>query len=206
MPAGGDFADAARELSAVAFSAEALERQVETLQRQMRRRGWRGRLMGWLVAKQLRHEHATVRSQFDRMALGGSGMAAAGGEPPLDLHKSWHVLHFLFTGTAWEGTAPANTLLAGGREIGEDLGYGPARVIGPAETSAFDRYLSSLSLGELERRLDPGAMARLEIYCADADDGDVADLVDDIEHHFPRLRNYVASAAARGHGMTIWMM
>lgn len=205
MPAGGDLAEAARELSVGAFSAEALERQVETLQRQMLRHGWRGRIVGWLMARQLRREHAKVRSQFDRIARSGGGVAADT-ERALDLHKSWHVLHFLFTGTAWAGAAPANTLLAGGRAVGEDLGYGPARVIGPAETSAFDHYLSSLSLSELKRRIDPGAMARLEIYCADADNGDASELVEDVEHYLPRLKNYVSSAATRGHGMTIWMM
>lgn len=205
MPAGADLADAARELSAGAFSAEALEQQVETLQRELRRQGWRGRIIGWLMARQMRHEHAQVRSQFDRLMRSG-GSAASDADRPLDLHKSWHMLHFLFTGTAWEGDAPANTLLAGGRSVGGDLGYGPARFVSAAETSAFDRYLSSLSLSALERRIDPGAMARLEIYCTDMDDGDASELVDDVEHYFPRLKDYVASAATRGHGMAIWMM
>lgn len=40
MPAGGDLAAAARELSAGAFSAEAIDQQVETLQREMRCHGW----------------------------------------------------------------------------------------------------------------------------------------------------------------------
>jgi hypothetical protein len=26
----------------------------------------------------------------------------------IDLGKSWHALHFLFTGTAWEGVLPAS--------------------------------------------------------------------------------------------------
>lgn len=40
------------------------------------------------------------------------------------LDKAWHGLHFLFTGTAWEGDPPLNFLVSGGREIGDvDVGY-----------------------------------------------------------------------------------
>src|SRR4051812_40770621 len=45
----------------------------------------------------------------------------------LDIDKAWHAIHFLLTGTAWEGEPPLDFLAIGGTEIGEDLGYGPAR-------------------------------------------------------------------------------
>src|SRR5688572_17376990 len=34
----------------------------------------------------------------------------------IDIEKAWHGLHFMFTGTAWDGTLPAAFLLTGGRE------------------------------------------------------------------------------------------
>src|SRR5829696_7547426 len=42
-----------------------------------------------------------------------------------NFEKSWHGLHFLLTGTAWEGEPPLNFLLAGGREIDIGLGLSP---------------------------------------------------------------------------------
>jgi hypothetical protein len=40
------------------------------------------------------------------------------GEDPggsLDIDKAWHGLHFLLTGTAWEGTSPLDFIVAGAR-------------------------------------------------------------------------------------------
>src|SRR5687768_13192892 len=37
----------------------------------------------------------------------------------IDLDKAWHGLHFLFTGTAWEGAPPECFLVSGGTEIGQ---------------------------------------------------------------------------------------
>lgn len=38
----------------------------------------------------------------------------------VDLDKAWHGLHYLLTGTAWEGEPPLNVLAAGGREVGTE--------------------------------------------------------------------------------------
>lgn len=139
----------------------------------------------------------------------GAGIPGAGikrgGAQGLDLHKSWHMLHYLFTGTAWEGDAPAATLLLGGQEVGEDMGYGPARVLPVADTAEFAKYLDGLDLEKLYERLDAAAMRALEIYCAPDDDDDVAELGDDLEHYFPQLRAFVADAAQKGNGLLIWM-
>jgi hypothetical protein len=42
-----------------------------------------------------------------------------------DLEKSWQGIHYLLTGTAWEGDPPLNFLLAGGREVDIEIGLGP---------------------------------------------------------------------------------
>jgi hypothetical protein len=125
---------------------------------------------------------------------------------PLNLHKSWHVLHYLFTGRAWDGPLPAATLLLGGREIGRDLGYGKARIVAAADTSAFAQFLSGLSAGDLKRRLDMRAMQKLDIYCAEgADDGSREELEEDVERFFPQLQAYVDAAARDHRGLVIWM-
>jgi hypothetical protein len=122
------------------------------------------------------------------------------GRGTLDLDKSWHVLHYLLTGSAWDGPMPAAALLSGGREVGEDLGYGPARALNAQETKAFAQFLSTQSESQLVKKIDVAKMEQLEIYAADQDSGE------DVEHYFPQLKSYVADAAAKGQGLLIWMM
>lgn len=119
----------------------------------------------------------------------------------LDLDKSWHIFHYLFTGTADGGAAPANALLLGGEEIGDDLGYGPVRVLGPAESAAFARFLSALSPEELLSRLDMTRMSAANIYCASDDD----DWAEEIAERFPELRDFVAETARQGSALLLWI-
>lgn len=123
-----------------------------------------------------------------------------GSDAVLDLHKSWHVLHFLFTGKQADGPMPAATLLRGGREIGDDLGYGPARALSPTETKAFAEFLAGQTAAALAGRIDVATMERLGIYAADDDS------IEDVDHYFPQLQAYVDDAAKHGRGLLIWMM
>lgn len=133
-----------------------------------------------------------------------SGDAGAG--EILDLHKSWHALHFLFTGTAWEGRAPADALLNGGREVGEDLGYGPARLLDAKETAAFAVFLRTQTVEGLLGKVDLRRMSDLEIYCFEDDGEDAAEDVEaDIETYFPQLKDFVVAAADKGEGLLVWM-
>lgn len=186
------------------FSPEMLARQEEAMRSQMRGMGWRGWILGWLFQRQLRHEMGKMQATITRLRSRTPG-AVEGGDPVLDLHKSWQVLHYLFTGTAWEGKAPANALLLGGREVGEDLGYGPVRVLDPRETADFARYLSALSLAKLEQALNLEAMIGLDLYGCDEDTSE-EEVMEEIEHYFPMLQTYVAEAAGRGRSLAVWMM
>src|SRR5688500_16813482 len=72
-----------------------------------------------------------------------------------DLDKAWHGIHYLLTGTAWEGDPPLNFLVTGGREAGdEEDGYGPARTVTPAETGETASALAPLS--DEQRRVGSG--------------------------------------------------
>jgi hypothetical protein len=141
---------------------------------------------------------------------GGAGRsdapeAAAGRPPVVDLHKSWHMFHFLFTGRAAGGMPPASLLLDGGEEVGEDLGYGPPRLLDPAATAALAGFVGTLTVEELKGRLDGPRMAALSIYPA-FDAADAADeYADDIAHYFPQLRDHLAAAAAAGEAALLWL-
>jgi hypothetical protein len=85
--------------------------------------------------------------------------------PHCDLDKTWHGLHFLFTGTAWDGTEPACYLVRGGDDLGDadELGYSVLQALDPSRTRAFSTFLASLTHQELQR-FDAGRMMALEIY------------------------------------------
>jgi hypothetical protein len=125
--------------------------------------------------------------------------------PVVDLHKSWHMFHFLFTGRAEGGSPPGSLLMEGGEEVGEDLGYGPARLIGPADTAAFANFIGALSIDELKARLDGPRMAALGIYPGFEAVDAVEEYGDDVEHYFPKLRDHLAAAAAAHEAVLVWL-
>ena len=69
-----------------------------------------------------------------------------------DLDKAWHGIHYLLTGTAWEGDAPLDTLLVGGTEVpdpDEEWGCGPPRRVSAADTARFAQALAATPDDEL---------------------------------------------------------
>ncbi|HEX8427733.1 YfbM family protein [Hymenobacter sp.] len=86
----------------------------------------------------------------------------------INLDKAWHGLHYLLTGTAWGGQEPACYLVTGGEQIGDevehDIGYGPARLLSPAQVAAFAAITTSLTPAEIQERLNPNEMTQLDIY------------------------------------------
>lgn len=118
----------------------------------------------------------------------------------IDLEKAWHGLHFLFTGTAWEGHEPECFLLCGGEEIGDDK-VGPARVLNPDQVSQFAAFLAELSPDELARRYSPARMTAVEIYpdviwTRPAAPGESA--FDYLFEAFEELRDFVTATSTRG--------
>jgi hypothetical protein len=126
----------------------------------------------------------------------------------LDLEGSWHGLHFLFTGTAWDGELPAAFLVKGGTELdgGEDDEEDVVRVLDPGQVRAIDAWLQSLSRLVLTQRYDARRMIELEIEPE-------ASWAIDNEHEqpglnrllnaFEELRGYVRDTCERGYGLVI---
>lgn len=129
-------------------------------------------------------------------------------EPPLDLEKSWHILHYLFTGHVDASRAPGDALLTG-EELGEDVGYGPARLHDDRETSEFARFLETLKAAELQQRVNYREMSRIGVYSMpmgrDSDAEYEGELRAEVASYFPRLRDYVVKAAKQQDGLLIWL-
>jgi hypothetical protein len=145
---------------------------------------------------------AQIAEAYARLAVLGSI------EQALDLEKSWHILHYLFTGDIDDSSVPGSALLTG-EPLGEDLGYGPARLHGVRETRDFGHFLENLDLARLQARMNVREMTRLGVYSMpmglNSDTEHESELHAEVAFYFPTLRNYVAKASESGDGLLIWL-
>lgn len=82
-----------------------------------------------------------------------------------DLDKAWHGIHYLLTGTAWEGTPPLDFLVEGGHQVGQiDPEHGPVRAFHHDEARAIYEAVSVMGPYELRKRYNPRDMVVKEIY------------------------------------------
>jgi uncharacterized protein DUF1877 len=128
-------------------------------------------------------------------------------EKALSLEKSWHMIHYLFTGHAGTGHAPGDLLLSG-EELGEDAGYGPARLHDEVKTSEFGRFLEGQDLARLRARTNFDAMNRAGVLYGTGEPGDEAlhkMLHEEIAIYFQLLRDYVRAMADKGNGLLVWI-
>jgi hypothetical protein len=126
----------------------------------------------------------------------------------LDLHKSWHVLHYLFTGYIGPTEPPADALMSG-EELGEDMGYGPPRLHDAAATKAFGEFLKQQTPEKLDARLNLAAMQGAGVYAIPmgprASAHDEVDLREEVAAYFGPLRDYVVEMAEKKNGLLIWL-
>lgn len=122
-------------------------------------------------------------------------------EPELDLDKSWHGIHYLLTGTAWRIGEGADAAILGGAEIGQDGGYGPARLLDQSTVRAVATALDALDVEVLRARFDPAAMAAAEIYPDIWTNG--VDELDYLMSHYTQLRRFYHAAAANGQAVLL---
>ena len=86
-----------------------------------------------------------------------AGNAQASGKgASISLDKAWHGVHYLLCGKAEPGTDLESQAVMGGTEVGEDLGYGPARYFDADKVADIARELSRPNLeAEMMARWDP---------------------------------------------------
>ena len=126
-------------------------------------------------------------------------------ENSISLEKAWHGLHFLLTGDPWAGSGHTAFLLCGGTEQGEDLGYGPARIIDAVEVSEIAKAIGGISTSQLWSRFDAQAMAAADIYGADRIDEPESDLQEEYFEYFDSLQRFLARTAEEGNALRIIM-
>jgi hypothetical protein len=119
-----------------------------------------------------------------------------------DMEKTWHGVHYLLTGTAWEGEQPLNFLLAGGKEVDIEVGQAPVRTHTSAETRAIATALSEVSDAELHARYDPAEMMRLEVY-PEVWDRRPEEGRDNLINSIASLRELLDIVVGRGYGLMV---
>lgn len=126
----------------------------------------------------------------------GAGAQTSSPAASISIDKAWHGVHYLLSGKAEPGADLASQAVMGGTEVGDDLGYGPARYFEPDRVAAIAKELSRPSLeAEMTARFDPDQMMQLGIYPGQFVPGE-----DDerLMEAFRKLRQFYVDASAAG--------
>jgi hypothetical protein len=120
----------------------------------------------------------------------------------VSVEKMWHALHWLLTGSISGGEEPRALTLLGGREIGPDLGYGPARILSSEQVRVVSRALDELPFDEVFAEFDAEEMTRANVY-PNVWDEPVDELREELEHYYGEIVSAYAGAAQRGDAMLL---
>jgi uncharacterized protein YktA (UPF0223 family) len=118
----------------------------------------------------------------------------------IDIDKAWDGIHFLLTGSNYEGGEPPLAyVIFGGIAIGDDVGYGPARYIEAEEVKQIFNAFKDISEEELKKRFDPGKMKKAEIFpfennCSNED-------LDYLLENFRSLKGFYKKTVEQGNAM-----
>lgn len=122
----------------------------------------------------------------------------------LDVEKAWHAIHFTLNGSLWEGQGPLGLAVLGGTEIGEDVGYGPARFLLQDQVKDVADALSKVSEAEFNARFDAQAMDEQGVYPQIwSRDGDFGRSY--VFGHFMNLVSFYREAANRRDAMLLFI-
>lgn len=121
----------------------------------------------------------------------------------LDIGKAWHLIHFLLTGEVWNKVGILGNVIMGGEEIGDDVGYGPARYLNPLEVKEISDALKLVKEDELKAKFNPDEILKKEIYpflskC------DAEDLKYTLSY-FRQLKDFYQRCADNGNIMLIYI-
>ena len=128
-------------------------------------------------------------------------------EDQIDIDKAWHGLHFLFTGSNWEGPFPPGFLVSCGKEVGDvDVGYGPAKSFTPTEVKEISEFLENLDDSELKSRLDPKKMSEMEIYPSVwNDDTNIEDEWEYAKYSLDAMKQFIKEASERELALLVYI-
>jgi Domain of unknown function (DUF1877) len=122
-----------------------------------------------------------------------------------DVDKAWQGIHFLLTGSDWEGDGLAAFILHGGREIDEDLGYGPPHGFNSTEVKEIVQTLDQLNLEELYAKADPKTFAANEIYPSIWDSEPKEQSIGYVMDNLKSLKEFLGKAAQSNRALIVYL-
>ena len=122
----------------------------------------------------------------------------------IDVDKAWHGINFILSQIAKGGHSPLAAAVLGGEELGEDLGYGPPRLLSPLEVQEIAGALGTVTPEAFEASFDPAAMSAAQIY-PDIWERDGKEALDYLVHFLPQMVAFYHEAASRGDGAILWL-
>jgi len=122
-----------------------------------------------------------------------------------DVDKAWQGIHYILTGSAYEGEGPLAFILSGGKEVGDiDVGYGPARVFTSKEVEGIVKAMSSISDEEAKARCVVEDFKANEIY-PDMWDEPFDECFGYILSYLEDLRDFLAKAVEGQKALVVYM-
>jgi len=85
-------------------------------------------------------------------------------EGQYDIDKSWHAIHYLITGSTEPDGSLAGDAILGGKPVGGDLGYGPARLIAPEQVRKIAEALQDIDLEASYNCVDHSIANNADVY------------------------------------------
>jgi hypothetical protein len=140
-----------------------------------------------------RRSEAAARALLEDSDLVDDLLESDDDDTSVDLDKAWHALHWLLTASGGNPEAALSDVIFGGQGIGEDLGYGPARLLSTDRVQAVAQALAQLEVTSLRSRMDAQAMEAAEVYPMIWDEDDVFDSY--LAPAYDRLRDFYSAAA-----------
>jgi len=117
----------------------------------------------------------------------------------VDLDKSWHIVHYLLTGSDNATDSPFNILADERDKLAEiDLGHGPPFVVHPEAVSRFATAAAEISDEQFLSRLRPSEMPLDSLYLGDAVRKDPDEMGEYAVENFHFLRAFAQAAADAG--------
>jgi uncharacterized protein DUF1877 len=130
--------------------------------------------------------------------------ASADGAEHVVLHKAWHAIHFVLTGSRLGGDEPLNFLVDEGTPVGEvDVGYGPARVLSSAQVRQIAAALAKITPEDVARKVDLATLDRETIYPGHWQRNGIG--VDYVVSNYKDLRDLMARLAEQGLGAVLYI-
>ena len=129
-------------------------------------------------------------------------------ERVLDIDKSWDGIHFLLTGNSLdaEPAHPLRSAILGTYTVDEnqDLGYGPANYLPPAEVQEIAESIKDIGKEALKQHYNGKRMDALEVYPA-IWSKDEAGGFDYLWQHFKKLKEFYEDAATKENAVVMFI-